>query len=102
LNTATGIDLLGDLVEASVYSVNPNYYGGFGVHNEGHVILGLIQDPRAELRLPPGVMGDPATAMGDPIFYRYHVPIADIFDHHKHYLIPYHPTSVSKRNSDVN
>ena len=94
LNTANGIDLLGELVEASVYSVNPNYYGAFGVHNDGHFLLALVQDPRGERRLPPGVMGDASGAMRDPIFYRFHVPIADIFDQHKHQLTPYHPTQV--------
>ncbi len=94
LNTRTGIDFLGELVEASVYSVNPNYYGAFGVHNDGHFLLALVQDARGELGLPPGVMADSSTAMRDPIFYRFHVPISNIFDTHKHNLPPYHPTQV--------
>jgi len=35
--------------------------------------------------------------MRDPIFYRYHVPIAKLLDTHKHYLPPYHPTEVADK-----
>jgi hypothetical protein len=69
MNNPRGIDFLGEVVEASIWSINPDYYGDIGVHNEGHLLIGLVQDPEGELGLPPGVMADPATAMRDPIFY---------------------------------
>lgn len=36
-----------------------------------------------------GVMGDSATAMRDPIFYRWHAYIDDLFQEHKRRLPPY-------------
>ena len=51
-----GIDILGDIVEASEFSINPEYYGFHGIHNTGHVLLSLILDPRQRQGLPPGVM----------------------------------------------
>lgn len=35
------------------------------------------------------VMGDPATAMRDPVFYRWHAYIDYIFQQHKETLPPY-------------
>lgn len=43
LDETRGIDVLGDLIEASILSVNPDYYGN--VHNFGHLFLGYIHDP---------------------------------------------------------
>lgn len=45
------------------YSLNPEYYGYYGVHNTGHVLISLVLDPVQELGLPPGVMGDTATVL---------------------------------------
>ncbi|OXA56730.1 Hemocyanin A chain [Folsomia candida] len=61
IDNVQGIDLLGDVIEASAYSLNPEYYGYYGVHNTGHVLISLVLDPVQELGLPPGVMGDTAT-----------------------------------------
>jgi len=98
-----GIDILGEAVEAGVQSVNPSLYGSFGIHNEAHLILGLSVDPRNQQRLPPGVLTDGATAMRDPVFYRYHLRIADIFDQHKNRLPPYTPDGVYIiHNKDIN
>lgn len=38
-----GIDILGNIIEASSLSVNRDFYGN--VHNMGHVFLSLIHDP---------------------------------------------------------
>lgn len=38
-----GIDVLGNIMEASIISPNRNFYGDY--HNMGHVILGYIHDP---------------------------------------------------------
>lgn len=40
-------------------------------------------------------MGDPATAMRDPIFYRWHAYIDYIFQQHKETLPPYTEQVVS-------
>ena len=34
-------------------------------------------------------MGDSATAMRDPVFYRWHATIDDLFQKHKQTLTPY-------------
>jgi tyrosinase len=94
LNNLQGIDELGHAIESSVFSPNPNYYGQFGFHNEGHVLLALIENPRNETNLPPGVMLEVATAMRDPIFYTYHTSMNNIFDEYKQTLEPYQPIGV--------
>jgi len=48
---ALNIDLLGDLVESSSLSVNPQFYGEAGLHNMGHVILAYAHDPEYKYRV---------------------------------------------------
>lgn len=43
LTQADGIDILGNIIEASLLSVNPNRYGD--IHNMGHIMLSYIHDP---------------------------------------------------------
>lgn len=43
LNATNGIDVLGNIVEASTLSPNPIYYGS--LHNEGHNAISYIHDP---------------------------------------------------------
>ncbi|RZF33249.1 hypothetical protein LSTR_LSTR016846, partial [Laodelphax striatellus] len=43
LTEEKGIDILGDLIEASSLSINRNLYGD--LHNLGHAALGLAHDP---------------------------------------------------------
>lgn len=43
------------------------------------------------------VMGDPATAMRDPIFYRWHAYVDYVFQQHKETLPPY-SEQVASRN----
>lgn len=38
-----GIDVLGNIIEASILTPNPNLYGDF--HNLGHVIISYCHDP---------------------------------------------------------
>ncbi|XP_067015385.2 phenoloxidase 2 isoform X2 [Anabrus simplex] len=87
LSPETGIDILGNLVEASLLSINPNFYGT--LHNLGHMAIAYIHDPDNRHLEPFGVMGDTATAMRDPIFYRWHAFINDMFLEHKHTLPSY-------------
>ncbi|KAK6640549.1 hypothetical protein RUM44_012245 [Polyplax serrata] len=87
LDETTGIDILGNLIESSIISANRNYYGDF--HNFGHLAIALCHDPDARHLETFSVMGDPATAMRDPIFYRWHAYIDYIFQQHKQTLPPY-------------
>lgn len=43
LDENTGIDILGDMIEASDWSVNKILYGD--LHNMGHIALAYIHDP---------------------------------------------------------
>lgn len=43
LDDKTGIDILGNMLEASILSPNQAYYGD--LHNYGHIIMSYIHDP---------------------------------------------------------
>ncbi|KAF6200464.1 hypothetical protein GE061_004907, partial [Apolygus lucorum] len=81
LTESRGIDILGDMIEASMFSSNRNVYGD--LHNFGHLAFACCHDPDGRHLEPVGVMGDVATAMRDPIFYRWHAFIDEIFQEHK-------------------
>ncbi|KAI5638758.1 hemocyanin, ig-like domain-containing protein [Phthorimaea operculella] len=87
LDETTGIDILGNLMEASIISRNRNYYGD--LHNMGHVFISYSHDPDHRHLEQFGVMGDSATAMRDPIFYRWHAYVDDLFVTYKNKLTPY-------------
>ncbi|XP_061722236.1 phenoloxidase subunit 1-like [Cydia pomonella] len=87
LDEQTGIDILGNLMEASALSRNSAKYGD--LHNMGHVFISYAHDPDHRHLEQFGVMGDSATAMRDPIFYRWHSYVDDIFNLHKAKLTPY-------------
>nr|AII22868.1 prophenoloxidase [Antheraea pernyi] len=87
LDEETGIDVLGNLMESSVISRNRAFYGD--MHNMGHVFISYSHDPDHRHLESFGVMGDSATAMRDPVFYRWHAYIDDIFSLYKHKLTPY-------------
>ncbi|XP_015123559.1 phenoloxidase 1 [Diachasma alloeum] len=82
-----GIDVLGNMVEASILTPNDNLYGD--LHNLGHVAIAYCHDPDHRYLESFGVMGDSATAMRDPVFYRWHAFINDIFLEHKTTLPAY-------------
>ncbi|KAL0868111.1 hypothetical protein ABMA27_008747 [Loxostege sticticalis] len=81
LTEENGIDILGNLMEASDLSLNRGYYGD--LHNMGHIFCAYVHDPDHRHLERHGVMGDPATAMRDPFFYRWHSYVDDIFNMHK-------------------
>lgn len=62
-----GIDVLGNIVEASSLSPNRLLYGN--LHNQGHNVISYVHDPDQKYLEEYGVMGDVTTAMRDPIFY---------------------------------
>merc|ERR1712002_106197 len=81
------IDHLGDIIESSLYSPNPQYYGA--LHNHAHILLGRQSDPKGKFDLPPSVMEHFETATRDPAFYRLHKYMDGIFKEHKDSLKPY-------------
>uniref|UniRef100_A0A182WQI4 Uncharacterized protein n=1 Tax=Anopheles minimus TaxID=112268 RepID=A0A182WQI4_9DIPT len=87
LDNFRGIDVLGDIIESSAVSINRPLYGD--THNSGHILLSFIHDPRGEYLESFGVMGDVTTAMRDPIFYRWHTYVNNLFLRHKLRLAPY-------------
>ncbi|XP_053963742.1 phenoloxidase 2-like [Anastrepha ludens] len=87
LDEVRGIDILGNMMESSIISPNRSLYGDF--HNMGHVFISYSHDPDHRHLESFGVMGDSATAMRDPVFYRWHAYIDDIFQEHKTRLTPY-------------
>ena len=55
LDNPQGIDILGNLIEASFLSPNPRYYGG--IHNDGHNFISLCHDPEGKYNEDIAVMG---------------------------------------------
>lgn len=87
LDEQRGIDILGNAIEASDLSPNVQFYGS--LHNLGHDAISYIHDPENRYLEDYGVMGDVATAMRDPIFYRWHSFIDSLFIRFKRTLQPY-------------
>jgi hypothetical protein len=74
--------LLGDTMEANVGSVDSPlsplaFYGHH--HNFGHVLIAELADPTGPFPNQSGVMAGTDTAMRDPVFYRWHRHVDDIF-----------------------
>ncbi|XP_068202628.1 hemocyanin subunit-like [Palaemon carinicauda] len=82
-----GIDILGDIIESSLYSPNVQYYGA--LHNTAHIMLGRQTDPHGKYNMPPGVMEHFETATRDPGFFRLHKYMDNIFREHKDSLPSY-------------
>merc|ERR1712002_1146952 len=87
INDEHGIDHLGDIIESSLYSPNPQYYGA--LHNHAHILLGRQSDPKGKFDLPPSVMEHFETATRDPAFFRLHKYMDNLFKDHKDILPPY-------------
>nr|P02241.3 RecName: Full=Hemocyanin D chain; Short=HcD [Aphonopelma sp.]CAB89499.1 hemocyanin subunit d [Aphonopelma californicum (nom. dub.)] len=87
LTEENGLNILGALIESSHDSVNKPFYGT--LHNWGHVMIARIHDADGRYRTNPGVMDDTSTSLRDPIFYRYHRWMDNIFQEYKHRLPSY-------------
>jgi tyrosinase len=87
LTEMSGIDMLGDMVEATDLSLNRQLYGD--LHNLLHVAVSLVHDPDHRHLETFSVLGEASTAMRDPVFYRIHAMINDIFNMHKQNLQRY-------------
>nr|CCA94914.1 hemocyanin subunit IIIb [Limulus polyphemus] len=82
-----GIDILGAMIESSHDSLNHEFYGS--IHNWGHVMFARLHDPDGRYHDNPGVMSDTATSLRDPIFYRFHRYIDNMFQAYKATLHSY-------------
>jgi Hemocyanin, copper containing domain len=51
LDDQTGIDILGNIIEASDWSLNKAFYGD--LHNIGHVAISFIHDPNGGHQVQP-------------------------------------------------
>ncbi len=78
------IDNLGDTEEANAGSADPakKQYGNF--HNDGHIHFMAFDNQQ-----PYGVMADTATAVRDPIFFRWHKQVDAVFHTFQETLEPY-------------
>ncbi|XP_063875288.1 phenoloxidase 3-like [Scylla paramamosain] len=95
-----GIDLLSDAVEADgTLSLNYSFYGS--LHNVGHMIIAAAHDPDNLHQENLGVMSETATAMRDPVFYRWHKYIDDIFQEYKLTQPPYTTEELSLSSVEV-
>jgi tyrosinase len=85
--------LFGDTIEANVGSADgpdedPNgFYGQ--LHNMGHALLAELSDPNGAFPNRPGVMTATTTAVRDPVFFRWHKHVDDIFVLWQSTLPPY-------------
>ncbi|KAL0867933.1 hypothetical protein ABMA27_008607 [Loxostege sticticalis] len=79
--TELNIDLLGNILEASILSPNPDFYGS--LHNNGHNFAGYMHDPKHRYLESFAVMAEEAANMRDPFFYRWHAFVDDVFQRHK-------------------
>ncbi|ETN67213.1 prophenoloxidase [Anopheles darlingi] len=100
LDEERGIDVLGDVMEASSLTPNRQLYGS--LHNMGHNVISYIHDPDYRYLEDYGVMGDVTTAMRDPIFYRWHGQIDGMFRKHKDLLTPYTAPQLANEGVTVN
>lgn len=94
-----GIDILGNLMESSVISPNQDFYGN--LHNFMHLLVSYSHDPKNVELADIGPIGDPTTAMRDPIFYRIHAFVDELFQEFKAKLQPYSISELSFADINV-
>nr|AGT80129.1 prophenoloxidase [Penaeus merguiensis] len=83
-----GIEILSEALEADAeLSVNFPYYGD--LHNRGHDILAFSHDPDNAHKEEMGVVGDLGTSLRDPVFFRLHKLVDDLFQEYKETQQPY-------------
>lgn len=99
LTEKDGIDMLGNLMEASTLSPNFNLYGD--LHNLMHVILSYVHDPDHRYLESFSPIGDPAVTMRDPVFYRLHAWVEYVFQLYKQTLPAYTVEQLNYPNVDV-
>nr|CAE46724.1 prophenoloxidase [Homarus gammarus] len=96
-----GIDILGDTLEADA-DLSPHYQFYGDLHNMSHVLISFSHDNDNAHKEELGVMGDPATSMRDPVFYRLHKFVDDVFQAYKLTQRPYTMEDLSMPGVVVN
>lgn len=81
------MDNLGDTIESNLGSINRKLYGN--IHNDGHVVIGSINDPTGTFNIETGPLFETATAPRDPSFWRWHKFIDELFEAHRSGQTPY-------------
>eukprot|EP01120_Amphizonella_sp_Union-15-10_P009098 TRINITY_DN337_c0_g2_i6.p1 TRINITY_DN337_c0_g2~~TRINITY_DN337_c0_g2_i6.p1 ORF type:complete len:705 (-),score=148.61 TRINITY_DN337_c0_g2_i6:34-2148(-) len=101
-NTKITIDLLGATIEANAAGIegisNENTFYG-SLHNLGHRLIAAAVDPNDSMNWPKGVMGDVATAIRDPMFWRWHRFIDDTINR---WIVKQPPHPFVNANKDPN
>jgi hypothetical protein len=69
---------LGNTLLANEGSVNKTLYGN--IYNHGHLIIGNAADPTGMYNTHPGPMHSDQSAPRDPVFYRWHKFIDNLFE----------------------
>nr|AGR40405.1 hexamerin 1 precursor [Occasjapyx japonicus] len=87
LDNAKGVNLLGNLIEPTKYSLNPRYYGG--INTLGHLLIGGISGSHSQHQRNPSVMEHYETSKRDYAFFSFHHYLDDILKKHKGHLEPY-------------
>ncbi|KAK3918236.1 Phenoloxidase 2 [Frankliniella fusca] len=87
LTEVEGVNTLGSIIEATSTSPNKPFYGD--LHNFGHMVIAFAHDPDNRHLENFAIMGDTAINMRDPVFYRWHSFVDDMFHEHKRTLQPY-------------
>lgn len=100
LDETNGIDILGNMMESTMVSINREYYGN--LHNIGHIFFAYAHDPDNRHRESFGAIAESATAIRDPVFYRWHAYIDDHFQVHKKRLNSYTVEQLSFADIVVN
>ncbi|XP_063676482.1 hemocyanin AA6 chain-like [Bolinopsis microptera] len=72
---------LGCTVESDAGSANKKLYGN--LHNFGHVVIALINDPDERYGIKFGAMMEQITAARDPVFFRWHKFVDSIFEEYR-------------------
>ena len=81
------MDKLGCSIESNMGSVNKKLYGN--IHNDGHCILSVINDPHGTYDIKNGPMIDTTTAPKDPVFFRWHKFVDSVFEAFRTTKTPY-------------
>jgi hypothetical protein len=95
-----GIDDLGNLIESTSLSKNRKLYKN--LHGLGHDLISFVHDPDGRFLEEFSVMGSVATAMRDPVFYRWHSFINDILLRYKMTLPEYESDELEYPKIQVN
>jgi len=85
-----GINELANVVEISFeeISINRELYGS--LHDDAHLMIGVIHDPDSDHLEPPTAMGYHSSALRDPLFYPLHHYLnVEIFQKYKASIPPY-------------